>query len=106
MRQQGYKEQNFCRSFTYNFELVSPYTQVVIPYEKPKLYFLCSVENATLMELPSWDYPFDVLKPKVKELSSYEECARAAKELPWDEEGYVVRDKFGHRVKIKSPRIC
>ncbi len=103
MRQQGYKEQNFCRSFTYNFELVSPYTRVVIEYPKPQLYFLCSVENADLTELPSWDYPFDVLKPKVKKLSSYEECAQAAKELPWDEEGYVVRDKFGHRVKIKSP---
>lgn len=103
MRQQGYKEQNFCRSFTYNFELVSPYTRVVIEYPKPQLYFLCSVKNADLTELPSWAYPSDVLKPEVKKLSSYEECERAARELPWDEEGYVVRDKFGHRVKIKSP---
>ena len=103
MRQQGYKEQNFCRSFTYNFELVSPYTRVVIEYPKPQLYFLCSVKNADLTELPSWAYPSEVLKPEVKKLSSYEECERAARELPWDEEGYVVRDKFGHRVKIKSP---
>lgn len=98
-----FDEQSFCRSYTYNFELVSPYTQVVIPYEKPKLYFLCAVNNETLEEIPCWDYPSTWDKPCRFAFKGYRACKEMADQLPWDEEGYVVRDKFGHRVKIKSP---
>lgn len=98
-----FDEQSFCRSYTYNFELVSPYTQVVIPYEKPKLYFLCAVNNETLEEIPCWDYPSTWEKPCRFAFKGYQACKEMADQLPWDEEGYVVRDKFGNRVKIKSP---
>lgn len=98
-----FDESSFCRSYTYNFELVSPYTQVVIPYEKPKLYFLCSVNNQTLDEIPCWYYPSTWNKPCSFAFNNYQECKEMADKLPWNEEGYVVRDKFGHRVKIKSP---
>lgn len=98
-----FDEGSFCRSYTYNFELVSSYTQVVIPYEKPKLYFLCAVNNETLDEIPCWVYPSTWDKPCRFAFKGYLECKEMADQLPWDEEGYVVRDKFGHRVKIKSP---
>ena len=98
-----FDEQSFCRSYTYNFELVSPYTQVVIPYERPKLYFLCAVNNETLGEIPCWDYPSTWDKPCRFAFKGYQACREMADKLPWDEEGYVVRDKFGNRVKIKSP---
>lgn len=95
---------------THMFELVSPYNRVVIPYKETKLYFLglrnedgivkpfhqCS-EMVTMMRA----YGIDT--PKVYHLGSLEQCIEATKELPWDEEGYVVDDMFGERVKIKSP---
>lgn len=99
-----FDEHSFCRSYTYNFELVSPYTQVVIPYEKPKLYFLCAVNNQTLDEIPCWGYPSTWDKPCRFAFKGYKDCKEMTDQLPWDEEGYVVRDKYGNRVKIKSPK--
>lgn len=98
-----FDESSFCRSYTYNFELVSPYNRVIIPYEKPKLYFLCAVNNGTLDEIPYWDYPSTWNKPRSFVFNNYQACKEMADQLPWDEEGYVVRDGFGNRIKIKSP---
>ena len=36
-------------------------------------------------------------------LTSLEDCIKIAEELTWDQEGFVVVDTFGNRVKIKSP---
>ena len=91
---------------TYMFEMVSPYNRIVIDYAEPKLYFLGSRDNNTLQEYnPSQEGKilayFDT--PKIYKLNSYEEVKKAANELPWNEEGYVVCDRFFNRVKIKSP---
>lgn len=91
---------------TYMFEMVSPYNRIVIDYAEPKLYFLGSRDNNTLQEYnPSQEAKllayFDT--PKIYKLNSYEEVKKAANELPWNEEGYVVCDSFFNRVKIKSP---
>ena len=95
---------------TYMFELVSPYNRVVIPYKETKLYFL-GLRNEDGIVKPFHQCPTMVAKmraygidtPKVYHLGSLEQCIEATKELPWDEEGYVVDDMFGERVKIKSP---
>ena len=42
--------------------------------------------------------------PKEYNFHSAQDVINAAKELPWDEEGYVVVDADFNRVKIKSPR--
>ena len=34
---------------------------------------------------------------------SYDDVKKVADELPWDQEGFVVCDRYFHRVKIKSP---
>lgn len=91
---------------TYMFEMVSPYNRIVIDYNKPKLYFLGSRDNNTLQEYTPYQEGkilayFDT--PKIYKLNSYEEVKKAANELPWNEEGYVVCDRFFNRVKIKSP---
>ena len=41
--------------------------------------------------------------PKEYNFHSAQDVINAAKELPWDEEGYVVVDADFNRVKIKSP---
>lgn len=91
---------------TYMFEMVSPYNRIVIDYAEPKLYFLGSRDNNTLQEYTPYQEGkilayFDT--PKIYKLNSYEEVKKAANELPWNEEGYVVCDRFFNRVKIKSP---
>lgn len=96
---------------TYLFELVSPINRVVIPYEKVELYYLGFRDNEdTYFINPFYNTRnFSVLEnlgikqPKVYDLSNIENCIKAANELPWDEEGYVVDDKNYNRIKIKSP---
>ena len=96
----------FDEGFTYMFELTSPWTRIVIPYPDINLHFLGKRDNTTFQETFFTDdevmsHLFDV--PAVFPLKSIDECLAAAKEMPWDEEGYVVCDKFFNRVKVKSP---
>lgn len=92
------------KSFTYMFELVSPYNQIVIPYKETKLYFLLMRDNFDLDEMNYCNSPFSQFEsPKKFNLKTLEDIEEAAKALPWDEEGYVVIDKYYNRCKIKSP---
>ena len=91
--------------YTYMFELCSPWTRVVVPHKENKLYFLGKRNNKTFEETYFTDDPvfsklFDI--PKVFPLKSIDECLAATKEMPWDEEGYVVCDGKFNRVKVKS----
>jgi T4 RnlA family RNA ligase len=99
----------FEEGFTYMFELTSPYTRIVIPYSDIDLHFLGKRDNKTFQETYFTDDQvmsglFNT--PEVYSLKTVDECIDAAKELPWDEEGYVVCDKDFHRVKVKSPSYC
>ena len=89
----------------YTFELVSPQTRVVIPYEKPDLYLIGCRDMTTMQELDPVTYGelLPIKLPKTYNISSLEEAIRAAEKLPWDEEGYVAVDCNFNRVKIKSP---
>lgn len=99
----------FDEGFTYMFELTSPYTRIVIPYSDIDLHFLGKRDNKTFQETYFTDDKvmsglFNT--PEVYSLKTVDECIDAAKELPWDEEGYVVCDKDFYRVKVKSPSYC
>jgi len=99
---------DFEEGFTYMFELVSPYTRVVIPYKTPELYFLGLRNNLTFEEELPYSHPL-ALKfktPQKFDLHTLDECIAATKQMPWDEEGYVVVDGKFNRVKIKSPAYC
>jgi hypothetical protein len=89
------------RGKTYMFELVSPWNRVVIPYEKPDLYYLGERNNENGQE--NFDKNIKLPQPKLYYTNSSEQIISMANELPWDEEGYVVRDKHWNRCKIKSP---
>jgi len=92
-------------NFTYMFELVSPYTRVVIPYKETDMWYLGRRDNLSFQEEHFSAKPFgDKFKvPEVFPLSNVDQCLEATKAMPWDEEGYVVCDANFNRVKIKSP---
>ncbi len=95
---------------TYIFELVSPYTRVVIPYKTADIYFLGARNNKTNQQYgcdlnTAIDLGVSVLhRPKIYQLNALEPIICAANELPWDNEGYVCYDKDFNRCKIKSPK--
>lgn len=101
---------NLTPGCTYMFELVSPKTRVVIPYEKTDLYYLGCRDNFTNVEWPFYTVapdittPNNIKTPTLYSLNSIDKCLKAAQNLPWDEEGYVVCDINCNRVKIKSPQ--
>lgn len=88
------------KNCTYMFELVSPYNKVVVDYPETKIYHIGTRNNTTLQEL---DMDIGVEKPKTYPLNSLQGCLDACKDMPFNQEGYVVVDKDWHRVKIKSP---
>lgn len=96
---------DFQEGFTYIFELVSPWTRVVVPWKDNDLYFIGCRNNTTFEEMKFWEHPFSKKfnVPKLFSLHNVDECLAATKEMPWDEEGYVVIDANFNRVKIKSP---
>ena len=94
----------FSEGFTYMFELVSPWTRVVIPYAKTDLYFLGCRDNVSFQERSFIGHPFSEFfpVPAVYSFGSFEDCVQNAAQLPWDQEGYVVNDAHFNRVKVKS----
>jgi hypothetical protein len=94
-------EKNCC----YTFELVSPLTRVVVPYEKTDIYFIGMRNMVTLEEVdPMGNFSLSHIKrPRRFSLNTLEDCLKATEQMGYDEEGFVVVDKNWHRVKIKSP---
>lgn len=93
------------KNFTYIFELVSPYTQIVIPYPQIKLYHIGTRNNITGDE---YRINIGIDQPQVYEIHTLDDCLIAAEHLNDGEsqikkEGFVVVDKDWHRVKIKNP---
>lgn len=89
---------HYDKSRTYCFELTSPETQVVIPYDDGA-YFLTSFETATGIEYPA---TLSVKCPKLYDFKSKEDILAVVEEMSKDEEGFVVCDAQGNRVKVKS----
>ena len=90
------------KDVTYMFELISPYNSVVVPYKETKLIKLSERNNKTLQE---YFCPLlDITNPKEYFFDkNLDTIVNIAKDLPYDEEGYVVVDKDFNRIKIKSP---
>lgn len=94
---------NLDPDYTYIFELVSPYNQVVIRYDKPKIYHIGTRNKWTGEEI---DADIGIEKPKTYPLASLDDCVKAAEELNHGAvryEGFVVVDSCWRRIKIKSP---
>lgn len=93
--------------YCYTFELVSPESRVVVPYKKCKIYLIGLRRLDDFME-ESPDIASDLIalgipRPKEYPLHNLQECLSKAENMGYDEEGFVVVDKYWKRVKIKSP---
>jgi hypothetical protein len=98
-------------NLTIIFELVSPETRVVKPYEKACVYLLdarnrntgefLGQEKTWFWEIPedtNWGWKY----PQKFEFETWEDCLHASKKLPAMDEGYVALiDDW--RIKIKNP---
>ena len=91
---------------TYIFELVSPSTRVVVPYETTMLYHIGTRSNLTGQEM---DVDIGIRKPQMYPIHSLAECVETAIRLNQVQseeiqaEGFVVVDGSWNRVKVKSP---
>lgn len=117
----GYDMQYFTNSlhenFCYTFELVSPESRVVVHYKETEIYLIGMRRVNTAHQVDGGFQevnPEDLSgmltqlltickKPKEYKLDSLNACLNAANKMGFDEEGFVVVDKYWNRVKIKSP---
>lgn len=97
----------FDHSVMYTFEFVSPESKVVIPYQEKAIYLIGARNRLDYSEIPCEKFDkfkkYGIKFPKSYNLHSLNECVAAAKELDWKHEGFVVRDRYFNRVKVKSP---
>ena len=93
------------KSRTYMFELTSPETQVVIPYQDGVYYLSCRNTNTGIeyFAIPEFVPEAKIKYPKVYHISNLHDVVTAAQMMSKDEEGFVVDDLFGNRIKVKSP---
>ena len=95
-------EQGFC----YAFELLHPEVQTVIPASSVRLIHLLTRHlEDDFSELPPEDRFQNVCgvnAAEVLEFQNFKSCRDAARLLPWDNEGFVVSERNGHRIKVKS----
>lgn len=91
------------KDYTYMFEICSPWNRVVTPWQTTEIFFLGMRHNETLQETLPDDRFMPILPPKMYPLTSLAEVEAASKELPFQDEGYVVVDADFKRVKIKGP---
>lgn len=102
----NYKDIDFSKlnkDWTYMFELVSPYNQIVIKYPVTKLYHIGTRSNSTGQELVTY---VGIEQPCEYPLSTFDECKAAAEALNTSgtkHEGFVVVDGNWNRIKVKTP---
>ncbi len=91
------------KDFSYVFEITSPANVVVIHYDDFVLTHLATIHNKTGNEI---EQIIGLPKPIVYPLTTLDECYEAVKNLNpnkrVDFEGFVIKDKFNNRIKIKD----
>ena len=103
----NYKDINYQdldKDITYIFELVSPLSMLVIQYKENCLYHIGSRNRVTGEEL---DIDIGIKKPERYDLHTLDDCLNACFKLNQEgvvkKEGFVLVDKYYHRIKLKSP---
>lgn len=88
------------KEYTYMFELVSPYSTIVVHYDNIDIYHLATRNNETGAEIEA---DIGIKKPKEYRANTIDALVEAAAALPDDAEGYVAYDKKYKRIKVKNP---
>ncbi|WP_304393629.1 RNA ligase [uncultured Clostridium sp.] len=103
--------------FCYTFELVSPESRIVVPYKETEIYLIGmrrvsdahqvdgGFQEVSPEDLNGMNSQLLTMckRPKEYKLDSLNACLNATNKMGFDEEGFVVVDKYWNRVKIKSP---
>ena len=92
------------RSFTYCFELTSPYNRIVVNYKETRITLIATRDLTTLEEVCIDDVnTYDVPHVKAYELKSLNDVLEwVAAQNPLEHEGLVVRCGT-KRIKVKNP---
>ncbi len=104
-----YEMQLLSPQHCYLFELTSPYNRVVVPHEQPGLTLLGirQTDNGAWVPLEQAHSYISGSVPVVQEFA-FNSLAAVLSSLeninPLEQEGYVVVDGAGNRVKVKHPR--
>lgn len=91
---------NFVKGYTYVFELISPYNQVVVRYDDCEVIHLMTRDNSTLKEV---EMDLGVRKPIKYSARCVEDLIEVTNRMTSQEEGFIVVDKNYNRIKVKSP---
>ena len=93
------------KGYCYTFELVTPESRVVVPYKRDEVYLIGIRDTFTFEELDPNSFPLSkfVKVPKQFPFQNLKECLNRVEYMGYDEEGFVVVDKYWKRIKIKSP---
>lgn len=86
--------------YTYTFEIVSPQNRQVIDYPTTEIWHIGTRNNKTLEEL---NVDIGIQKPQEWAFNSIYDVVMTAAKFRDEQEGFVVVDKYWHRVKVKSP---
>lgn len=88
----------------YMFELCAPHNRVVVRYQEPRLYLHGIRDISSLKELDVLDFAWLCTLAPFYPLQTIEDVVSAAAVLnPLEREGFVVRDKYFRRRKVKCP---
>jgi hypothetical protein len=97
------------QDLTYLFEMTSMRSRLVISYPD-RIYMLAWINTKDGSEIeiePAWRRAakdsWGLWSPRQYDFSSLTEVVTAANLLSKNEEGFVVSDKYGNRIKVKSP---
>jgi len=93
------------RNHTYLFELCSPHNRVVVFHDRSSLTHLVTYASATGKEVADSD-GIGVPRPKRVLTTSLESTLSLAATLCSQEEGFVVADSAGNRIKVKGKDYC
>ena len=99
-RNSGLRTDKLNPNYCYTFELVSKFNKIVISYDEPALYHIMTRDLTTLEEV---EVDCGVQKPRQYSLNSKAAYELLVRSFDESHEGIVVKDKFGTRVKIKTP---
>jgi hypothetical protein len=98
------------KDLIYVFELTTPYNIVVKPHGESSATLLTVRDRETLVEFSGKDLEMAAISigiPLVKSFdinaSNVGHLLKTFENMPWSEEGYVVRDGNDNRVKVKNP---
>lgn len=97
------EEKKLFKDVTTMFELATELNRMVVPHKGFNIYYLGERYNKSGIEYYYIRSDCRIKYPKVYSANCLEQVVKMADELPWDEEGYVVKDRYTRRIKVKSP---